>query len=178
MPSDPIRDLWNRIRGLGRKVEEEVYEFTEEDELEEEPRGRNTVIALINAFLTMWKASQANVVERTMGVLGFGGLLWLIVGDRGLGIRKPPLRIAASTFAALWFVPGLIAAVWTLAVNLGAGNLRRLRTWPLLLVFAMGGLISFRGVFTDLAAQHPRRAARPGPNAAPEQGTLNREQET
>ena len=178
MPNDPIRDLWNRIRGLGRKVEEEVYEFTEEDEIEEEPRGRNTLIALINAFLTMWKASQANVVERTMGVLGFGGLLWLIVGDRGLGIRKSPLRIAASTFAALWFVPGLIAAAWTLAVNLGAGNLRRLRTWPLLLVFAMGGLISFGGVFTDLAAQHPRRAARPGPNAAPEQGTLNREQET
>ena len=178
MPNDPIRDLWNRIRGLGRKVEEEVYEFTEEDEIEEEPRGRNTLIALINAFLTMWKASQANVVERTMGVLGFGGLLWLIVGDRGLGVRKPPLRIAAGTFAALWFVPGLIAAVWTLAVNLGAGNLRRLRTWPLLLVFAMGGLISFRGVFTDLAAQHPRRAVRPGPNAAPEQGTLNREQET
>src|SRR3990172_3253885 len=58
MPSDPIRDLWNRIRGLGRKVEEEVYEFTEEDELEEEPRGRNTIIALINAFLTMWKATQ------------------------------------------------------------------------------------------------------------------------
>ena len=176
MPSDPIRDLWNRIRGLGRKVEEEVYEFTEEDELEEEPRGRNTIIALINAFLTMWKASHATVVERTFGTLGFAGLLWLIVGDRGLGIRKSPLRIAASTFAALWFVPGLIAAAWTLAVNLGFSNLRRVRTWPLLLVFAMGGLISFRGVFTDLAAQHPRRAARP--RSALEQGARNREQGT
>ena len=176
MPSDPIRDLWNRIRGLGRKVEEEVYEFTEEDELEEEPRGRNTVIVLINSFLTMWKASHGTVVERTFGTLGFGGLLWLIVGDRGLGIRRPGLRIAASTFAALWFVPGLIAASWTLAANLGFSNLRRIRTWPLLLVFAMGGLISFRGVFTDLAAQHPRRAARPRPG--PEQGTRNREQET
>jgi hypothetical protein len=157
MPSDPISDLWNRLRSLGRKVEEEVYDFSEEEELEEEPRGRNTLIALINAFLTMWKASHANVAERTFGVLGFAGLLWLIVGDRGLGVRKSPLRIAASTFAVIWFVPGLIAAVWTVAVNLGFENLRRLRTWPLMLVFALGGLISFRGVFSDLATQHPRR---------------------
>ncbi len=157
MPSDPIRDLWNRVRGLGRKVEEELYEFSEEEvEVEEEPRGRNTLIALLNAFLTMWKASQANVVERSFGVLGFAGLLWLVVGDRGLGVRRWPLRVAASTFAALWFVPGLIAAVWTFTVNLGVGNLRRLRTWPLMLVFAMGGLISFRAVFSDLAAQRPR----------------------
>ncbi len=161
MPSDPIRDFWNRVRGLGRKVEDELYDFTEEEELEEEPRGRSTLITLINLFLTMWKASQANVVERTLGVLGFGGLLWLIVGDRGLGVRRSPLRIAASTFAALWFVPGIIAAVWTFTVNLGVGNLRRLRTWPLMLVFAMGGLISFRAVFTDLAAQRPRRVPRP-----------------
>jgi len=174
MPSDPVRDLWDRIRSLGRKVEEEVYEFTEEEEHEEEPRGRNTLIALINAFLTLWKASQATVAERTFGILGFAGLLWLIVGDRGLGIRKPPLRIVASTFAALWFVPGIIAAVWTFTVNMGVVNLRRIRTWPLLLVFAMGGLIGFRGVFTDLAAQHPRRAARP--RSTLEQGTRNREQ--
>jgi hypothetical protein len=161
MADDPIRDIWNRIRSLGRKVEEEVYDFTEEEEEGEEPRGRNTLIALINAFLTMWKASTANIVERTFGVLGFAGLLWLIVGDRGLGVRRPQLRIAASTFAALWFVPGLVAAAWTMGVNLGWENLRRLRTWPLMLVFAMGGLISFRGVFTDLAAQHPRSAVRP-----------------
>jgi len=162
MPSDPVRDLWNRVRGLGRKVEEELYEFSEEEvEEEEEPRGRNTLIALRNAVLTMWKARQANVVERSFGVLGFAGLLWLVVGDRGLGVRRGPLRIAASTFAALWFVPGLIAAVWTFTVNMGVGNLRRLRTWPLLLVFAMGGLISFRAVFTDLAAQRPRRVPRP-----------------
>jgi hypothetical protein len=172
MPSDPVRDLWNRIRSLGRKMEEEVYDFTEEEELEEEPRGRNTLIALINAFLTMWKASQANIVERTFGVLGFAGLLWLIVGDRGLGVRRPQLRIAASTFAALWFVPGLIAAAWTMGVNLGWGNLRRIRTWPLMLVFAMGGLISFRGVFADLAAQRPRRTT------AGEPGSRNREQRT
>lgn len=155
-PSDPIRDLWNRVRGLGQKVEEELYDFSEEDELEEEPRGRNTLVVLINAFLTMWKATHATVVERTFGVLGFAGLLWLIVGDRGFGIRRSSLRIAASTFAVLWFVPGLIAAVWTFTVNMGVGNLRRLRTWPLMLVFAMGGLISFRAVFSALAAQRPR----------------------
>ena len=157
MPSDPVRDLWNRLRSLGRKVEEEVYDFTEEEEQEEEPRGRSTLITLINLFLTMWKASQATVAERTFGLLGFGGLLWLIVGDRGLGVRRPPLRIAAFTFAALWFVPGIIAAVWTFTVSLGAVNLRHIRTWPLMLVFAMGGLISFRSVFSDLAAQHPCR---------------------
>ena len=162
MPTDPVRDLWNRLRSLGQKVEEEVYEFSEEEELEEEPRGRNTLIILINLFLTMWKATQANVVERTFGLLGFAGLLWLIVGDRGLGVRRPPLRIAASTFAALWFVPGIIAAVWTFTVGLGVVNLRRLRTWPLMLVFALGGLISFRSVFSDLAAQHPRRISRRG----------------
>ena len=156
MPSDPIRDIWNRVRALGRKVEEDVYDFSEEEELEEEPRGRNTLVALINAFLTMWKASHATVAERTFGVLGFAGLLWLIVGDRGLGIRRPPLRIAAGTFAVMWFVPGIIASVWTLTVNLGTGNLRRIRMWPLMLVFAMGGLIGFRGVFADLAAQRPR----------------------
>jgi hypothetical protein len=160
MPSDPIRDLWSRVRGLGQKVEEELYDFSEEEEMEEEPRGRNTLIALLNAFLTMWKATHATVVERSFGLLGFAGLLWLIVGDRGMGIRRWPLRIAASTFAVLWFVPGLIAAVWTLAANLGFGNLRRIRTWALLLVFALGGLISFRAVFSDLAAQRPRPVPR------------------
>ncbi len=166
MPSDPIRDLWNRLRGLGRKVEEEIYDFTEEEELEEEPRGRNTLIVLINGFFTIWKASQGTIAERTFGVLGFAGLLWLIVGDRGLGVGRAPLRIAAGTFAALWFVPGLIAASWMLTVNMGLVNLRRIRTWPLMLVFAMGGLISFRAVFADLAAQHPRRIPRRRDKAA------------
>ena len=37
---NPIRDLWSRIRGLGRVVEDELYDFTEEDvEREDEPRG-------------------------------------------------------------------------------------------------------------------------------------------
>ena len=155
--SDPIRDIWNRIRGLGRKVEEELYDFTEEDaEREEEPRGRNTLIALLNAFLTIWKASTANVAERTLGVLGFGGLLWLTIADRGLGWRRWWLGLPAATFAAIWFVPGLIAATWTLFANLGAGNLRRWRTWPLLAVFAMSGLIGFRGVFSELAHRRLR----------------------
>jgi len=154
--NDPVRNIWNRVRGLGRRVEEELYDFSEEEELEVEPRGRNTLIALLNAFLTMWKASQANIAERTLGILGFGGLLWLIVGDRGLGARRSPLRLAATTFAVIWFVPGLIAATWTLIVNLGVENLRRIRTWPLLLTFACGGLITFRAVFTDLARRRPR----------------------
>lgn len=159
MSSDPIRDIWDRVRALGRKVEEEVYDFTEEDmEREEEPRGRNTLIALLNAFLTMWKASQANVGERTLGVAGFAGLIWLVVGDRGLGIRRSWLRVPAITFAAIWFVPGSIAAAWTLFGNLGAENLKRARTWPLMLVFALTGLIGFRGVFSELA----HRRLRPG----------------
>lgn len=160
MPDDPIRAIWNRVRALGRKVEEEVYDFTEEDaEKEDEPRGRNTLIALLNAFLTMWKASQANIGERTLGVAGFGGLLWLIVGDRGLGIRRSWLRIPAITFAAIWFVPGIIAAGWTLVGNLGAENMKRIRTWPLIGVFALTGLIGFRGVFSELA----HRRLRPPP---------------
>lgn len=159
MSSDPIRDIWDRVRALGRKVEEEVYDFTEEDmEREEEPRGRNTLIALLNAFLTMWKASQANVGERTLGVAGFAGLIWLVVGDRGLGIRRSWLRVPAITFAAIWFAPGSIAAAWTLFGNLGAENLKRARTWPLMLVFALTGLIGFRGVFSELA----HRRLRPG----------------
>lgn len=159
MSSDPIRNIWDRVRALGRKVEEEVYDFTEEDmEREEEPRGRNTLIALLNAFLTMWKASQANVGERTLGVAGFAGLIWLVVGDRGLGIRRSWLRVPAITFAAIWFVPGSIAAAWTLFGNLGAENLKRARTWPLMLVFALTGLIGFRGVFSELA----HRRLRPG----------------
>ena len=160
MTHDPIRDLWNRVRGLGRKVEEDLYDFSEEEEREEEPRGRNTLVALMNAFLTLWKASQANVAERTLGLLGLGGLLWLIF-DRGVGVRRPHVRLAAWTFAALWFVPGLIAAVWTLFVNLGVDNLRRIRIWPLLLVFTAGGLITFRAVFSDLARQRPRPVPQP-----------------
>ena len=158
---NPVRDLWNRIRGIGRKVEEELYDFTEEDaEREEEPRGRNTLIALLNAFLTMWKASSANVAERTLGVAGFAGLLWLLIADRGLGFRRWWLGLPAATFAAIWFVPGVIAGTWTMWANLGVENLKRVRTWPLFLVFIASGLISFRGVFSELANKRIRPVKR------------------
>ncbi len=161
MADNSLSDLWERLRSLGRKVEEEVYDFTEEDaENEEQVRGRNTLIALLNAFLTLWKASSANVAERGLGVLGFGGLLWLAIADRGLGWRKWWVGLPAATFAVIWFVPGIIAASWTLAVNLGAGNLRRWRTWPLITVFALGGLIGFRGVFSELANKRLRPVRR------------------
>jgi hypothetical protein len=157
-PDNPIRDLWSRIRGLGRAVEDELYDFTEEDaEREEEPRGRNTLIALLNGFMTMWKATNATIAERTLGIAGFAGVFWLAIFDRGLGWRRWWLGLPAATFAIIWFVPGLIAATWTLCVNLGVGNLRRIRTWPLLMVFAMSGLIAFRAVFGELA----RRRIRP-----------------
>ena len=36
----------------------------------------------------MWKATNANVAERTLGILGFAGLLWFTIADRGLGWRR------------------------------------------------------------------------------------------
>jgi hypothetical protein len=138
-------------------MESEIYDFTEEDsEREEEPRGRNTLIALINAFFTLWKAGGANAAERTLGVLGFASIFWWVVIDRGLGFKKTPMRILASTFAIIWFVPGIIAAAWTMGANLGVVNLRRIRSWPLMAVFAAGGLIGFRGVFSELARKELR----------------------
>ncbi len=163
--ADPITDFWNRLRGLGRRVEEELYEFSEEEE-RPEPRGRNTLVALLNSFMTLWKAQEANVAERVLGLLGLGGLLWLIVADRGMGVKRAPVRIAASTFAALWFIPGLVAALWTLFRNLCPEMLRHWRTYPLLLVFAAGGLISFRAVFGDLT--RPRRYPQAAPPARPQ----------
>jgi hypothetical protein len=152
------RDLWNRLRNLGRRVEEEIYDFTEEDaEREEEPRGRNTLIALLNGFLTMWKASQASSAERTLGSLAGISVVWLVVVDRGFGFKRTWARIPAATFAAIWFVPGLIAAAWTVFANLGVENMRRIRSWPLTLTFAASGLIAFRAVFSELA----RRELRP-----------------
>ena len=128
---NPIRDLWSRIRGLGRVVEDELYDFTEEDvEREDEPRGRNTLVALLNGFLTMWKATNANVAERTLGVAGFAGLIWFTIFDRGLGWRRWYLGLPAATFATVWFVPGLIAATWTVCVNLGLGNVESSQLLP------------------------------------------------
>jgi hypothetical protein len=156
-PSDPIRSLWARVRSIGRKVEDEVYDFTEEDaERKTEARGRNTLIALINSFFTIWRANEASVGERTLGVAGFVGLFWLVFVDRGIGFKKTPLRLLAGTFAVIWFIPGLIATTWMLFANLGASNLRRIRSWPLLAVFVMAGLIGFRGLFSELARQDLR----------------------
>jgi hypothetical protein len=156
--TDPIRDIWNRVRGIGRRVEEEIYDFTEEDpEREEEPRGRNTLIALINGFFTMWRASQATAAERTLGSLAGLSFVWWLVVDRGLGWKRTWIRIPAASFMLMWFVPGFIAGAWTVGANLGAGNLRRWRSWPLTLVFSLSGLIAFRAVFSELA----RREIRP-----------------
>ena len=90
---NPLRDLWSRIRGLGRVVEDELYDFTEEDaEREDEPRGRNTLVALLNGFLTMWKATNANVAERTLGLrMKMGKVADLVDNQRTAGTpcRRP-----------------------------------------------------------------------------------------
>ncbi|MCH7617436.1 MAG: hypothetical protein J4N36_06315 [Chloroflexi bacterium] len=152
------RDLWSRLRVLGRRVEEEIYDFTEEDaQRDEEPRGRNTMITLMNGFLTMWKASQASAAERTLGSLAGLSVVWLVVVDRGLGFKRTWARIPAATFIVVWFVPGLIAGTWTVVANLGVENMRRIRSWGLVLTFASSGLIAFRAVFSELA----RRELRP-----------------
>ena len=44
--------------------------------------------------------------------------------------------------------------------NLGWVNLKRWRTWPLLGVFIAAGLISFRGVFSELANKKIRPVRR------------------
>ena len=152
------RDLWSRLRNLGRRVEEEIYDFKEEDaEREAEPRGRNTLIALLNGFLTMWKASQASSAERTLGSLAGISVVWLVVVDRGLGFKRTWARIPAATFVTIWFVPGLIAGTWTVVANLGIVNMRRIRSWPLILTFSASGLIAFRAVFSELAHRELRQ---------------------
>ena len=151
------RDLWSRLRVLGRRVEEEIYDFTEEDaQRDEEPRGRNTMITLMNGFLTMWKASQASAAERTLGSLAGLSVVWLVVVDRGLGFKRTWARIPAATFIVVWFVPGLIAGTWTVVANLGVENMRRIRSWGLMLTFAASGLIAFRAVFSELAHRELR----------------------
>src|SRR5256885_7486952 len=114
-PDKPIRDLWSRIRGLGRVVEDELYDFTEEDaEREDEPRGRNTLVALLNGFLTMWKATNANVAERTLGMAGFAGLIWFTLLHPRLGWRRWDFGVPPPPVAVLWVLPGLLAPTPTL----------------------------------------------------------------
>lgn len=141
--------LWKHLRSLGTLVEDELYELTQEEEREEIP-GRNTVMVLLNSFLTLWKAHEAHVAERVLGLLGLVSALWLLVGERGMGIKSTPFRLASLTFATLWFLPGAIATVASLA-NVGLEILKRPRAWPLLLLCTAGGLISFRAVFGELA---------------------------
>jgi len=153
-----VRAFWQRLRRLGTLVEDELYELTQEEERQEEPPGRNTVVVLLHTFLTLWKANEANVVERLLGLWGLLSALWLLVGERGMGIRRTPLRLAALTGAALWFLPGAVATLVSLR-NVGLENVRRPRIWPLLVIFTAGGLISFRAVFGELARDRMR--ARP-----------------
>jgi hypothetical protein len=153
-------------------MESDVYDFTEEDaERATEARGRNTLIALINSFFTIWRANEASIGERTLGVAGFASVFWLVIVDRGIGFKKTPLRLLAGTFAVIWFVPGLIATTWMLFANLGVSNLRRIRSWPLLMIFVMSGLIGFRGLFSELARQELEPLAkREGDSAHPASG--------
>ena len=76
-------ELWllGKVNAMGRHpaaTGEPPYDFTEEDaERTTERRGRNTLIALTNSFFTMWRANEASIGERTLGVLGFGSIFWL-----------------------------------------------------------------------------------------------------
>jgi hypothetical protein len=144
-----FKQAFERLRSVGTKVEDELYEWADQEEEEEEP-VRGTLFTSLQGFLTLWKTSEATVYERVLGLLGFGGLLWLIVGDLGLGIRHRLLRGAAAAFAAVWFIPGLIAAVATLVYSLGLVHAKNWRTYPVFLAFAAGGLITFRAVFGEV----------------------------
>jgi hypothetical protein len=157
-----FKRAFDRLRRVGTKVEDELYEWADQEEEEEKP-VRGTLFTSLQGFLTLWKTSEATVFERVLGLLGFGGLLWLLVGDLGFGIRHRLVRGVAAAFAAIWFIPGLIAAVATLVYSLGLVHAKQWRTYPLLLAFAAGGLISFRAVFGEVArgqAQLVRRGQR------------------
>jgi len=147
---------------MGTKVEDELYEWADQEEEEEEP-VRGTLFTALQGLLTLWKASEATVYERVLGLLGFGGLLWLLTGDLIFGIKHRLVRGAAVILAAVWFIPGLIAAVATLVYSLGLVHAKNWRTYPIFLAFAAGGLITFRAVFGEAAreqAQLSRRGRR------------------
>jgi hypothetical protein len=150
-----FKQAFERLRSVGTKVEDELYEWADQEEEEEEP-VRGTLFTSLQGFLTLWKTSEATVYERVLGLLGFGGLLWLIVGDLGLGIRHRLLRGAAAAFAAVWFIPGLIAAVATLVYSLGLVHAKNWRTYPVFLAFAAGGLITFRAVFGEVGREQAK----------------------
>jgi hypothetical protein len=85
--------------------------------------------------------------------LGFGGLLWLLTGYLIFGVKNKLARGAAAAFAAVWFIPGLIAAVATVVYSLGLVHAKQWRTYPIFLAFASGGLITFRAVFGEAAKE-------------------------
>jgi hypothetical protein len=158
-----FRRLFMRLRRIGRKVEDELYDWADEGNGKEGPT-RATLLTGFQGFLTLWKASEAGVVERVLGLAGFAGLAWFLTGDLVFGVKHRLLRLAAGFFAALWFVPGLIAAAATLLWGLGPENLKHWRTYPIMVAFASGGLIAFRAVFGELA-EHQAQALRGGRRA-------------
>jgi len=139
-----------RLRRIGRKVEDELFDWADEEGGREGPT-RATLLTAFQGFLTLWKTSEATVYERVAGLAGFAGLAWFVTGDFVFGVKHRLLRLVAGFFAALWFVPGLIAAVATVLWGLGPENLKNWRTYPIMLAFAAGGLIAFRAVFGELA---------------------------
>jgi hypothetical protein len=150
-----FKQAFERLRSVGTKVEDELYEWADQEEEEEEP-VRGTLFTSLQGFLTLWKTSEATVYERVLGLLGFGGLLWLLIGDLGFGIRHRLVRGVAAAFAAVWFIPGLIAAVATLVYSLGPVHAKQWRTYPVFLAFAAGGLITFRAVFGEVGREQAK----------------------
>ena len=157
-----FKQAFDRLRRVGTKVEDELYEWADQEEEEEEP-VRGTLFTSLQGFLTLWKTSEATVFERVLGLLGFAGLLWLLTGELIFGIRNRLARAVAAAFAAVWFIPGLIAAVATFVYSLGLVHAKNWRTYPVFLAFAAGGLITFRAVFGEVGreqAQLLRRGRR------------------
>jgi len=150
-----FKQALDRLRRVGTKVEDELYEWADQEEEEEEP-VRGTLFTSLQGFLTLWKTSEATVYERVLGLLGFGGLLWLLTGDLIFGIRHRLVRGVAAAFAAVWFIPGLIAAVATLVYSLGLVHAKNWRTYPVFLAFAAGGLIAFRAVFGEVGREQAK----------------------
>jgi len=150
-----------RLRRIGRKVEDELFDWADEEGGREGPT-RATLLTAFQGFLTLWKTSEATVYERVVGLAGFAGLTWFVAGDLVFGVKHRLLRLVAGFFAALWFVPGLIAAVATVLWGLGPENLKNWRTYPIMLAFTAGGLIAFRAVFGELAEKqaHALRGGR------------------